>query len=118
MKTSITLFTILAITALHGQALATSADPSLSGVPLNVARDIVHPMPTASANPAVDVAKSGVPLFTAKLATQPAAGAATSQPVNLAGVTMRRATWQATGSQQPLDAAVALAKGCGGAKLC
>lgn len=118
MKTPLTLLAILTLTALHGQALAATADSSLSGVPLNVAKDIVHPTPTASAQAAVDVVKSGLPMFTAKLATQPAAGAATLQPVRLAGLTMRRATWQATEPPQPLSPAVALAKGCGGAKFC
>ncbi len=118
MKTSITVLAILALISIQAQALAATADSSLSGVPLNVARDIVHPMPTASATPALDVARSGVPLYTAKLATQPAAGAGTSQPVNLAEVTMRRATWQAAEPPQPVNPAVAFAKGCGDAKLC
>lgn len=118
MKTSITVLAILALISIQAPALAATADSSLSGVPLNVAKDIVHPIPTAGATPASEVARSGVPLFTAKLATQPAAGAGTSQPVNFAGVTMQRATWQATESQQPSNTTVAAAKGCGGAKLC
>ncbi len=118
MRSSTTFFAILALTALQAQAFAAPIDPSLSGVPLNVARGIVQPTPTASTPGAVDVAKSGLPLFAAKSATQPTAAVASSRPAQFSRMAMNRATRQSSEAQQPVDPTVALGKGCGGAKMC
>lgn len=115
MKSSFTLFAILAFTAVQAQAFAAPVDPSLSGVPLNVARGIVQPTPTASTPGAVDVAKSGLPLFAAKSATQPTAAVTSSSPAQPSGMAMSRATRQSTQTPRSAGSDVVLGRCCDGA---
>jgi len=115
MKSSTTFFAILALAALQAQAFAAPVDVPLSGVPLNVAKDIVRPTSTASTPQAVDVVRSGLPLFAAKSATQPSAAVASSLAAQPSGMTMSRATRQSTPTPPAAAPDLVLGRCCDGA---
>ena len=93
-------FAILAIVATSGQAAPTTADASLSGIPLTVAKRL-HQLPTPS-QARTDVLLTGVSMRTATLpaaATLPTRSPAGLGLVQPSGISMAKATRPWSGSQ-------------------
>ena len=86
-------FAILAIVATSGQAASTTADASLSGIPLTVAKRL-HQLPTPS-QARTDVMVTGISMRSATLpaaATLPGTSSAGLGPAQLSGISMAKAT--------------------------
>jgi hypothetical protein len=93
-------FAILAIVATSGQAAPTTADASLSGIPLTVAKRL-NQLPTPS-QARTDVMLTGVSMRTATspaAATLPGKSPAGLGPVQLSSISMAKATRPWSGSQ-------------------